>query len=166
MKKLSIALLVLCLPALVSCAGFTPVYATKSAVRQGIEKIELSPIATRNGFTLSQQLFERGGIRIGQNGTYTLKVDLVPRRIGSGVQIDNVATRFEVQMLARWTLFDADGKRLTQMDAHATASFDSDKDPYASQIAEQHGEDRAIAMLADSILDQLGFYFAKEASIK
>ncbi len=160
MKNISFAVLLLCLPALVSCAGFAPVYGQNNSFRTALTDIRLESIPGRNGFTLAQELSDRASIETGQGGEYQLKVNLRSNRSGLAVRIDNVATRYEIEMVAAWHLLDAKGKKLTSMVARSTSSFDSPDNPYASQVAEQDAEDRTIAMVSDMMLDQLAFYFA------
>lgn len=166
MKNLLLLVVLACFPALTSCAGFAPVYAQNSTARANIAHIQLTPIAGRAGFTLAQEMQDRGGIRVGENGKYQLQITLTPARRGLGIQVDNVATRFEVQISAKWVLLDPNGNTLAQMTANSTSFFDSPDNPYASQVAEQNAEDKAVAVLADNILDQLRFYFAANPASK
>lgn len=158
MRKLLLPILLL-LPALVSCADFAPVYAENSAARIGFNQIQLNPIKGRQGFVFTQEILERGGIQSGESGKYQLQVTLTPARRGFSIRVDNVASRFQVQMMASWTLLDEEGGVLTGKTSTSTTSFDSGSSPYASQVAEEDAENRAIALLADTILDQLGHYF-------
>jgi LPS-assembly lipoprotein len=159
MKKLLLPFLLIFLLTLVSCAGFTPIYAEKSAARIAFSQIQINPISGREGFVFTQEILDRGGITSGESGKYQLQVKLEPARLGFGIRVDNVATRFQVQMTATWVLFDEKGKALTSKASTSTTSFDSGSSPYASQVAETDAENRGIAILVDTILDQLGHYF-------
>jgi len=159
MKRFLLPFFLFFLFMLVSCAGFTPIYAEKSAARIAFSEVQISPISGREGFVFTQEILERGGITSGENGKYQLQVKLTPARRGFGIQVDNVATRFQVQMTANWSLLDENGKTLTQKTSIGTTSFDSGSNPYASQVAETDAENRAISILADTIIDQLGHYF-------
>ncbi|VAV88330.1 hypothetical protein MNBD_ALPHA06-459 [hydrothermal vent metagenome] len=166
MKNLILPVLLLCFPALVSCAGFSPVYAENSAARKMFPQISMPSIAGKNGFLLSQEMQDRGGIHIGESAKYVLRINLTPSRVGFAVRADSVSRRFEIQMDAYWVLYDERGTVLTSMDARSSTAFDSPSNPYTAQVAEQDAEARAVAVLADAILDQLGFYFAKQADNK
>ncbi|MBL4616323.1 MAG: hypothetical protein JKY46_01375 [Robiginitomaculum sp.] len=159
MKKLLLPFFLVFLFTLVSCAGFTPIYAEKSAARIAFNQIQISPISGREGFVFTQEILDRGGITSGESGKYQLQVKLQPARRGFGIRVDNVATRFQVQMTANWTLLDEEGSVLTGKTSTSTTSFDSGASPYASQVAETDAENRAISILADTVLDQLGHYF-------
>jgi hypothetical protein len=160
MKNLLVSLLFLCSPALVSCTGFSPVYGQNSISQTEFSKIQMSEIVGRSGFDLAQEIGDRSDIRIGDSGQYQLEIRLSPSRSRAAVRLDNVASRFEIQISASWELLDQNGKTLSKMSASGSSSFDSPASPYASQVAEQAAERRAIAVLADSILEQLNFYFA------
>ncbi|MCF6293097.1 MAG: LPS assembly lipoprotein LptE [Robiginitomaculum sp.] len=161
MKRFLLPFFLFFLSMLVSCAGFTPIYAEKSAARIAFSEVQINPISGREGFVFTQEILERGGITSGESGKYQLQVKLTPARRGFGIQVDNVATRFQVQMTANWSLLDENGKTLTSKTSTSTTSFDSGTSPYASQVAETDAENRAISILADTILDQLGHYFLR-----
>ncbi|MBL4596622.1 MAG: hypothetical protein JKX99_08615 [Robiginitomaculum sp.] len=163
MKNLLLIFLFLCLPLLVSCTGFSPVYATNSPSRTAFSQISMPPITGANGFLFAQEMHDRAGIQTGSSGEYRLDVRLTPRRLGFATRVDNVITRFEVQIDALWTLTDAKGVVLTKMTTTSSSVFDSPDSPYASQVAEQDAEARALAVLADNIINQLNFYFAAAA---
>ncbi len=160
MNKYILPVLFLLLPFLTACTGFSPVYAEKNGARSSFSSIQMSEIEGRTGFFLNQEMLERGGIQTGNSGKYQLDIKLSPARLGFGVLSDNVATRYQIQLTANWVLRDRQGKPLTNMTASSTASFASPASPYASQVAEKDAEERALSALADTILDQLGFYFA------
>jgi len=162
MKKLLLPVLFLLFPLLAACTGFSPVYAEKGGVRSNFSSIQMNSLDDRSGFTLNQEMLDRGGIKVGQNGKYQLEVTLSPSRLGFGVLSDNVATRYQIQFNANWVLLDSQGKVLSTMTASSTASFASPANPYASQVAEQDAENRALEALAETILDQMSFYFATQ----
>lgn len=151
---------------LASCAGFSPMYAKNSSARTGLSQVQVSKIDGRSGFLLAQQLYDKAGIRQGEAGNYQLSVKLTRARRGFAVRVDEVATRYEVSVTATWVLKDAQGKKLAGMSATGASSYSDTSDPYAGQVAAEAAEDRATSLLADSLIEQLGFYFAANGSGK
>lgn len=144
---------------LASCAGFTPMYAKDSHSRVGLSQVQVSEIPGRAGFQLEQQLQDKAGIAHGDAGKYHLDIQLNRARRGFGIRVDEVATRYEVSVEANWQLKNAQGDIVAQMSASGASSYNDASDPYAAQVAAQAAEDRAVSLLADSIIEQLGFYF-------
>lgn len=145
---------------LASCAGFSPMYAKDSSTRMGLSQVQVSRVDGRAGFLLMQELYDKAGISQGNTGNYQLDIKLKRGRRGFSIRVDEVATRYEISVTAQWTLKDAQGKVLEKMSASGSSSFSDSTDPYASQVAEQAAENRAVSLLSDSMIEQLGFYFA------
>ncbi len=143
-----------------ACAGFEPLYAQNTGVRQGFEQISASPIEGRVGFLFSQALQERGGINTGQSGAYVLETSLNKTSTAIGVRIDNVSTRARLTMRARFVVRDKNGKIAYRGNAQSSSAFDEPDQPYGALAAERRAEEIAAQLLAEKVLNDLAVFFA------
>ena len=148
MRPALLAALVLVAAPLAAC-GFTPLYATPG-VTGGLAGVAVDPPAhSRTGFLLKQKLDDELGRQNGVQPTYRLALAVQERRYPRGVRVNNVANRYELDLIVGYTLTDAaTGRVLLTGSAPAQVSYDSADAPYAGVAAAQDGEERAAEQAA------------------
>ena len=131
------------LPLLAAC-GFTPLYA-KSGVGASLQSVAIeTPEHSRTAYFLRQQLDDELGRDRQAAPLYRLSVAISENRFPLGVRINNVASRYEVDLAVTWRLLDqATGKQLTAGVTPVRVSYASADPPYAGVAAEQDGVERA-----------------------
>ena len=136
--------------------GFTPLYATPG-VTGALAGVAVDPPPhSRTGYLLRQQLDDQLGRDPGQPPTYRLALTVDERRFPAGVRVNNVASRYEVDLSVGYTLTEAaTGRVLLTGSAPVRVSYDSADSPYAGVAAEQDGADRAANQAAVLIRLQL-----------
>lgn len=91
---------------------------------------------------------------------YRLKVHLSEASLAEqGVQLDNLATRYELTYTAHYTLYSyPENKVLLRDESVSRASYDVQPSPYASYAAEQKMKSRVMRILGDDISLRLAAY--------
>ena len=148
----------LCLP-LAGC-GFSPLYAdNETGVSLRDVRVEIDE-HSRSNFLLQERPNDSFG-RTNGPGSWILTVSTVKRRHPQGVRVNNVASRYELDLLVNFVLKDAaTGKTALSDSVTGQVSYASSDQPYAGVSAEQDGEARAAAAAADLIRLRLSQYFA------
>jgi LPS-assembly lipoprotein len=146
--------------ALGGCAGFTPLYAVPGVVPK-MASIEVSRPDGRTGFFLGQYLDDDLGKNHEGKPIYRLLLRTNEVRIPRGITVDNVASRYEVDLNTTYTLVEIDSKKvITTGVVKVNATYDSANQPYAGLSAEENGEERAAEAAADRIRLELATFFA------
>ena len=140
--------------------GFTPLYATP-AVSPPLASIEpVLPGSSRTGFLVRQALNEELARDVETPAHYKLAITLRETRFPQGVRVNNVANRYELDVLATYTLTDAStAKVIYTGHSQAEVSYDSADPPYAGVAANQDGEQRIAQQVAIQIRLALSRYF-------
>jgi LPS-assembly lipoprotein len=155
-KALALAAL---LPTLAAC-GFTPMYA-QPGVTSGMRGIALQTPDTRTGFLLRQELEDRLAIDREAPAQYRLAVQLVERRRPRGLNPDDTANRYELQLTATYVLTEiSTGKVLLQRTMPVNVTADATAEPYASVVAQQDSQLRAATEAAEVIKTDVAKTFA------
>lgn len=143
--------------------GFRPLYAESTGVSQTLAAVEVETGQGRLAFLLREQLNRRFGA--GEDEPeYRLEVTPALSRQGFGLRIDDVATRFELVLTARYDLRRIDNNASVQRGSVQTkASFDLPGDPYADLVAEEAARERAAAQAAEEIRTILAITLAEAA---
>jgi len=140
--------------------GFQPLYAAPG-VTPKLAAIEVSRPDGRPGFLLGQSLDDELGNNSGGRPIYRLTMQLSETRIPRGININNVATRYEVDLTASYQLSEiATRTPVTKGTVTVNATYDQAPQPYASLAAEQDGERRAAEAAAQRIRLELASFFA------
>lgn len=96
---------------------------------------------------------------------YILEVDLERSAQALGIQLDNVITRFNLTLTARFQLLDSrSGDLLYQSRVQRIASYNVSLQPYATLAAEVDAERRIAREVGDNIGTQLAVHFARQAT--
>jgi LPS-assembly lipoprotein len=142
------------------CGGFTPLYAAQG-VSTKMAAIEVSRPDGRTGFLMGQYLDDQLAKDRGQAPVYRLLLKTNETRIPRGIRVNNVASRYEVDVNTTYSLVEiATRKVVTSGVVKINVTYDSADQPYAGVAAEQDGEQRAAEQSAQRIRLELASYFA------
>jgi LPS-assembly lipoprotein len=145
---------------LVGGCGFTPLYATPG-VTPKLASIEVVRPDGRTGYLLGQYLEDDLAKNRGEAPIYRLTLATHETRVPRGIRVDNVASRYEVDLNTVYTLTEiATKKVITAGKVAVNVTYDSADQPYAGIAAEQDGQDRAAQQAADRIRIDLASFFA------
>ncbi|HVY33368.1 MAG TPA: LPS assembly lipoprotein LptE [Caulobacteraceae bacterium] len=140
--------------------GFTPLYAVPG-VSPKLSAIDVSRPDGRTGFLIGQALDNELGRDAGAPTLYRLNMSLRDVRVGRGININNVATEYEVDLTAYYQLRDIKTNALvTKGEVSVNATYNTANQPYASVADELDAERRAAASAAQRIRLDLAAYFA------
>ena len=103
-----------------------------------------TPGHSRTAYFLRQALDDELGRQRDAAALYRLTTVITENRFPLGVRVNNVASRYEVDLSVTWRLLDAEsGKQLTAGVTSSRVSYASADPPYAGVAAEQDGVARA-----------------------
>lgn len=143
-------LLILAGTALLSACGFTPMYGD-SGVSGGLSRIAVTTPDDRLGYRLREQLEDAFGHDGAQAPLYRLTTEVEHKRRPLGRRIDDTASRYELTVSAAWSLTPVAGGEPFKGVQTTTVTYAAADQPYAAIAAQQDGEDRAAADLAQLI---------------
>ena len=148
------------LPLLAGC-GFTPLYG-EAGVGPSLQAVAIeTPGHSRTAYFLREQLDDELGRDRGAAPIYRLTVDVQENRFPLGVRVNNVASRYEINLTVRWTLRDAGtSATLTQGVTPVRISYASADPPYAGVAAQQDGVERAAREAAVRLRQQVARWLA------
>jgi LPS-assembly lipoprotein len=143
-----------------SGCGFTPLYG-QGAMSSALDDVVVElPTHSRAGYLVQQKVNDALG-RHSDHGSWKLTLEVYTKRTARGVRVNNVASRYELNMTVDMVLTDAaTGKVALKDTINAASTYDSADQPYAGLAAEQDGEVRAAGVAADLIRLRLSRYFA------
>lgn len=134
--------------------GFTPVYG-EQGLGSNLSRIAVTTQDDRLGYRLREQLEDA----LGWNGTaapaWRLQTAVRQERRPLGRRIDDTASRYELTVIADWTLTPVGGGEPVTGTQTATVTYASADQPYAAIAAQQDGEERAAADLSRLIRQDL-----------
>ncbi|MEQ8651740.1 MAG: LPS assembly lipoprotein LptE [Kiloniellales bacterium] len=129
----------------------------QAAVSQSLSSTRIAPLANRLGQKLHNLLRDRIN-PYGQPSepAYELQVAVTRRETESGLREDETATRITLTLTANYQLLTTQGGELvTQGTTGAQAVFNILENRFSSQVSEETAEERALALIADSITTRL-----------
>lgn len=139
---------------LMAGCGFTPVYG-EQGLGSNLSRIAVTTQDDRLGYRLREQLEDA----LGWNGTaapaWRLQTAVRQERRPLGRRIDDTASRYELTVIADWTLTPVGGGEPVTGTQTATVTYASADQPYAAIAAQQDGEERAAADLSRLIRQDL-----------
>ena len=140
--------------------GFTPLYATPG-VTPGLTHIEVVAPGGRVGFLLRQNLDDALAHDKDGAAAYRLEMQVSQTRNARGLQVDNTAQRYELDLSVTYSLVDAaSGKTVHTGQVASVVSYDSTAQPYAGIAARQDTQDRLAADAARKIQLDLAAWMA------
>lgn len=149
---------VLAATALAGC-GFQPLYGNSSTVA-ALSRVEVGTIQGRTGFLLREQLDDQLARDRSRPARYRLEATLAEFRNPYGGRVNNVASRYNLNLDVQYRLFDTAAAREIKRGAvNAQVGYDSSDPPYAGVVAAQTAEERAAASAAVQIRLDLARYF-------
>lgn len=153
------AALLLCL--MLGGCGLHPLYSNGShgVVAQTLAGVEVSPIAGKAGWLMTNALNDRLGRPVDSNATYRLDVKLDDQISGLGVRADDAVTRERRSLRARFQLVDlANGTVLLDATAGSDAGIDVVGSEYATIAAEESALENLSGIVADQIVARIALY--------
>lgn len=157
-RALATFLIALALP-LGGC-GFTPLYAAPG-VASSLPAIEVIAPQGRVGELMREELNDALGRDLAIPPAYRLDLWYRTDRIGRGLRIDNVVSRYELVLQVEYRLVERNsGRELRRRRIKSEVTFDSVDAPYAAIAAQQDAEARAAADAARRIHLELAGWFA------
>jgi LPS-assembly lipoprotein len=155
-----------------SGCGFTPLYATPG-VTPALASIDVvtplndSGATSREGYFLRLKLNDQLGRDPETPSRYKLMTTLKQTRFGQGVRVNNIATRYELDLSVSYVLSDGiTGEVLTRGSVPVKVSYDTSDPPYATVAANQDAETRAADQAATYVRIALSHYFQTLAEAK
>jgi len=158
--KRTLAALILALALPLGACGFTPLYAAPG-VTPSLLAIDVVAPQGRVGELLREELNDTLGRDLALPPAYRLDLFYRTDRIGRGLRIDNVVSRYEMVLSVEYRLVErASNRELRRGRIRAEVTYDSIDQPYASIAAQQDAEARAAADAARRIHLELASWFA------
>lgn len=151
---------------LLSGCGFTPMHATgpngKTLSDVAIDTKKVTNVADNNaGFLITQRLRDRVGVAQSP-ARYTLEIKPQYRRVRLGLTDGDVASRYDVNILARWKLLNTKTGKLIDSGVVSTVStFGAPSGPYGVITADNVGVEQAAKETADKLVIEMARAFAK-----
>lgn len=150
-----------------AACGFTPVHQTSadgSNLRDIYVQLEKGANVADNqaGFAMTQRLRDR----IGVNSTtpkYTLEIEPRYRRALLGITDQDVASRFDITVTAKYKLLDTKtGDELSSGSVSSISTFGAARGPFGVITADNVGVEQASSETADRLIVELARYFAAQ----
>lgn len=142
----------------VSACGFTPMYgasdkAEQNSVAASLAQVEIATIPDRSGQVLRNDLLDRFYTQGYPSAPlYKLSVDtLTELRVDLDITKSSEATRSQLRLTSKMTLYDNKGVVLATRDLFAIASFNVLQSEFATRVTEENARQNAIHDLARQI---------------
>ncbi|MEO3427857.1 LPS assembly lipoprotein LptE [Pelagibius sp. CAU 1746] len=148
-----------------SGCGFQPLNARQDdggSVSANLSTVRIEPLRDRVGQQMHNFLRDRLNPQ-GQpvSPSYRLAVQLTESLSELGVRRDETATRANLRIDAKFSLFDfGGGEALFSGSSSSTTSYDILENPFATTVSEEDARDRALGEVADDIQTRLSIYFS------
>jgi len=147
--------------------GFSPMHGTAGAsaplanmavqLQKGADVVD-----NQAGFFVEQRLRDRIGVQSG-TAPYTLKITPRYSRNRLGLTVADVASRYDIIVMARWELIDTKtGDSLTKGSSRSVVTFGAPAGPYGVITADNVGIEQSAKETADKVIVQIASYFAEE----
>lgn len=158
--KRALAFLVLVVALPLSGCGFTPLYAQPGVV-QALPAIQVVAPQGRVGELMREELNDALGRDNAVQPAYRLDLWYRADRIGRGLRVDNVVSRYELVLEVEYRLYDrATNRELRRRRITSEVTYNNVDEPYAAITGQQDAEDRAAADAARRIQLDLASWFA------
>ena len=129
-----------------------PLYGSRGADGGAGASIEIAPVKDRVGHIVRNHLID-SLTPDGQPAEpdYRLSLAVVQSKTPLLIQLDDHATRFNLRLVATFTLADREGEGVYRGNAQAIGSFNVVDSGYATVIAERDAADEAARVLSEEI---------------
>ena len=162
-----IALLGLC--AVLGSCGFRPLLKPEAGapagVRDELAAVDVPSLTGRIGYLVRDGLLDQ----LNPTGAdvpsrYRLAIRLRARTGALGIQLDNTITRYNLTLVARFSLVELEtGRTAYRAVVRRVASYNAQRAVYAEFSAQQDAERRAAREVSNDIRTQLAIHFARVA---
>lgn len=143
-----------------AACGFTPLYA-QPGVAPGLSAVQVVAPQGRVGELMRESLNDALGRDFAVTPTYRLDLWCRTDRVGRGLRVDNVVSRYELALTVEYHLVErATGAEVKRGRVASEVTFDSVDQPYAAIAAQQDAEERAAVEAARRIRLELASWFA------
>ncbi|NNC38262.1 MAG: hypothetical protein EX271_01185 [Acidimicrobiales bacterium] len=147
-----------------TACGFKPMHAPGAFSDTGYSFEKISVVTVKEDkadFLLKQALRDRFGDNA--NTQYELRIDPKVSRGGLGIGADDVASRYDMRMSAKYELVERkSGKTVDQGTVSSISTFAAPRDPYGRISAENNATEQVARETADRIIIKLANYFESE----
>jgi LPS-assembly lipoprotein len=135
-------------------------------VRGELEAVKIAGLDGRLGQLVRNALLdELNPAGVDTPSRYILEIHLRRDAEALGIQLDNVITRFNLTLVARFELTDSkSGKVLYESQVQRIASYNVSLQPYATLAAEVDAERRVAREVGNNIRIRLAVHFSREAA--
>ena len=155
---------------LITGCGFTPVYVenNKSLFNTQFRYIKIDPIQDRVGQQLRNELVKI----LHPTGAasplkYSLNTTISIAKQGLAIKKSELATRSNLIVKANFTLMENESKKsLTTGNSKIVTSYNILNQVYATKIAENDAQARAISEISRDIASKLGVFFRYQKKVK
>jgi LPS-assembly lipoprotein len=148
--------------------GFHPLYAPR-APRDwdpDLAAISVTPIPNRAGQILALALRENlnpGGTSVAAR--WRISTTLIVGRSDLGIQRNATATSSEITVSATYFVFEVNGgKQVYSSSCRAVGDFNQLNDAYATQVAADDAQDRALHEVADEMAMRMALFVRQQRS--
>jgi LPS-assembly lipoprotein len=143
-----------------SACGFTPLYA-EPGVSPGLASIQTIAPDGRLGYLVRESLDDELAYSPGKPASYRLELTLIERRSPRGLHVDNVASRYEYTVEARYRLIATPGGAIAR-EGHVKAevTYDDAGAPYAAIAVHNDAQERVAAEVARKLRLDLAIWLA------
>ena len=149
-------------PLLAGC-GFTPLYATP--VSSGLSAIQVEAPQGRVAYLLREDLDDALGRDKSAAPAWRLDISLVQTRTPKGLNLQDVAERYEVGLTVKYSLTAiATNKVVHEGSVTTQVSYDEADAPYAGIAARQDTQERAASDAARRIQIELAAWLARHSA--
>ncbi len=160
------ALLMLCVW-LTGC-GFQPVYGNVQddhiEVASYLSSIQVDASGGELGQRLENQLEDRLNPKAIDSlyGQYfRLQTNITANRDAVVVELDGDISRFNIELVSKYYLYDDKGELLDRGTVRRTASFNAVDEKFAAYVAEKEAVERALVEMSEDYRMRLSAYFAQ-----
>jgi LPS-assembly lipoprotein len=149
--------------AMLAGCGFTPLY-TEAGVASGMTHVQVVAPEGRVGFLLGEDLNDDLGRTKGEAPAYRLDMQLGQVRQAHGLESNNTAQRYELDLTVTYTLTDlSTGKVAHTGVVTSFVSYDSANQPYAGIAAREDTENRVAQDAALKIQTQIAAWMSRQS---
>jgi LPS-assembly lipoprotein len=165
LRRLTLALGLLALAGGQSGCGFQPVYGgggERGAAADELQHIAIDTVPDRVGYRLKSEL-ERLFGNHGQQTDYRLAIDLDTRSSVTAIDSDDSTLRRNLRLVAAVALIPVGSEEpVYQKTLISDAGIDQLPSDFATLVAEDAAEERAVQRLARDIRQRLAVHFASQ----
>ncbi len=147
----------------VSGCGFKPIHGQRSSASSAaLAAIDIQLIADRPGQMLRNELIQQMQPRGPARARYSLSIKLTESLTNLSIRKDEVATRANLTMSARFTITELDGtRRRFSGSARSVSSYNILKSDFAKLSAREDAQRRAVTQLALQLRERISAWLIR-----